>query len=144
MSAIILVSNSAKKGKSSTLVELVEVFKTKYEDLEILYSNKHKNSIDFTIIIKVKGSIVAFETQDSHNAQLENRIETIIQNYNPEIIFCTSKTKGETHQAVYRIADKYSYNCIKTSTYQVKDNFELANKIMAKHLFYLLIQLELF
>ena len=78
MSEIILVSNSAKKGKSSTLVELANVFLSKYLDVEILYSYKHKTSIDFTLIIKAKGSIVAFESQGSPNSQLENRLETII------------------------------------------------------------------
>ncbi len=117
MSEIILVSNSAKKGKSSTLVELANVFLNKYVDLEILYSYKHKTSIDFTLIIKAKGSFVAFESQGSPNSQLENRLETIIQNYNPKVLFCTSRTKGETLQAVNRIATKFSYNCIKTTTY---------------------------
>lgn len=144
MSEIILVSNSAKKGKSSTLVELANVFLSKYVDVEILYSYKHKTSIDFTLIIKAKGSIVAFESQGSPNSQLENRLETIIQTYNPKVLFCTSRTKGETLQAVNRIATKFSYNCIKTTTYQVNSNFEIANKTKAKHLFYLLIQLELF
>lgn len=144
MIEIILVSNSAKKGKSSTLVELANVFLSKYLDVEILYSYKHKTSIDFTLIIKAKGSIVAFESQGRPNTQLENRLEIIIQTYNPKVLFCTSRTKGETLQAVNRIATKFSYNCIKTTTYQVNSNFEIANKTKAKHLFYLLIQLELF
>ena len=144
MSAIILVSNSAKKGKSSTLVELASIFLSKYIDAEILYSYKHKTSIDFTLIIKAKGSIVAFESQGKPNTQLEKRLETIIKNYNPKVLFCTSRTKGETLQAVNRIVNKFNYNCIKTATYEVNSNFELANTTKAKHLYYLLIQLDLF
>lgn len=144
MSTIILVSNSAKKGKTSTLVELASVFLSKYVDAEILYSYQHKTSIDFTLIIRAKGSIVALESQCCTNTQLKNRLETIIQIYDPKVLFCTSKTKGETLQAVNHIVTKFSYNCIKTTTYQVNTNFEIANKIKAKHLFYLLIQLELF
>jgi hypothetical protein len=144
MSTIVLVSNSAKKGKTSTLVELARVFLSKYVDAEILYSYKYKNGIDFTLIIKTKGSIVAFESQCCSNTKLENRLETIIQNYNPKVLFCTSRTKGETLQVINRFGTKFSYNCIKTSTYQVNTNFESANKTKAKHLFYLLIQLELF
>lgn len=144
MSTIVLVSNSAKKGKTSTLVELVSVFLSKYVDAEILYSYQHKTSIDFTLIIKAKGSIGAFESQCCTNTQLENRLETIIQIYNPKVLFCTSKTQGGTLQAINQIATKFSYNCIKTTTYQVNTNFETANKTKAKHLFYLLIQLELF
>ena len=51
---------------------------------------------------------------------------------------------GATLNAVNRITSEFDYNCIKTSTYQVDNDFEKANKTNAKHLFYLAIQLELF
>ena len=144
MNTIILLADTAKKGKSSTLAELANLLIRKYVDSEILYSYKHKTNIDFTLIIKVKGEIVAFESQGNPKTQLENRLRNIIQQYNPKVLFCTARSKGTNLQAVYRIAINFNYNCIKTSTYQVNSNFETANKIKAKHLFYLLIQLELF
>jgi hypothetical protein len=143
MGVIISVSNSAKKGKSSTLVELANAFMDKYTDIEILYSYKHQKSIDFTLIIKVKGSIVAFESQGNPNTQLEHRLESIIEKYSPKLLFCTSTVKGETLNTITQIVSKYNYNYIRTANYQVDTNFEAVNKIKAKHLLYLVIQLNL-
>lgn len=144
MGAIILISNSANKGKSSTLVELANLILNKYVDAQIVYTYKYETTIDFTLVIRVKGKIVAFESKETPNNQPENRLEKVITTYNPDILFCTSKTKGATLNAVNRITSEFDYNCIKTSTYQVNKDFEKANQTKAKHLFYLAIQLELF
>ena len=144
MGAIILISNSASKGKSSTLVELANLIRDKYVDIQTVYTYKHKTTIDFTLVIKVKGKIVAFESKSTTLNPLENRLEKIIADYNPDLLFCTSKTKGASLNTVNQIASKFNYNCIKTSTYQVADDFEKANQTKAKHLFYLAIQLNLF
>lgn len=144
MGAIILISNSANKGKSSILVELANLILDKYVDIQTIYTYKHKTTIDFTLVIKVKGKIVAFESKSTTLNPLENRLEKIIADYNPDLIFCTSKTKGASLNTVNQIASKFNYNCIKTSTYQVANDFEKANQTKAKHLFYLAIQLDLF
>ena len=144
MGAIILISNSASKGKSSTLVELANLIRDKYVDIQTVYTYKHKTTIDFTLVIKVKGKIVAFESKETTLNPLENRLGKIIRDYNPDILFCTSKTKGASLNTVNHIASKFNYNCIKTSTYQVANDFEKANQTKAKHLFYLAIQLNLF
>nr|WP_314864447.1 hypothetical protein [uncultured Flavobacterium sp.] len=144
MGAIILISNSANKGKSSTLVELANLILDKYVDIQTVYTYKHKTTIDFTLVIKVKGKTIAFESKETTLNPFENQLGKIIENYNPDIIFCTSKTKGATLNTVNHIVSKFNYNCIKTSTYQVANDFEKANQTKAKHLFYLAIQLDLF
>jgi hypothetical protein len=50
------------------------------------------------LIIKAKGSIVAFESQGSPNSQLENRLETIIQNYNPKVLFLLPEPKAKPYK----------------------------------------------
>lgn len=144
MGAIILISNSANKGKSSTLVELANLILNKYVDAQIVYTYKQTTTIDFTLVIRVKGKIVAFKSKETSNTEPENSLEKIIATYSPDILFCTSKTKGETLNVVNQIISKFNYSCIKTSTYQVNNDFEKANQTKAKHLFYLTIQLELF
>lgn len=144
MGTIILISNPAKKGKSSTLIKLATIILDKYVDTQIIYTNKSTSTIDFTLVIRAKGKIIAFESQETYNNQSENKLENIITTYNPDILFCTSKTKGATLNAVNWIVSEFNYNCIKTSTYEVVTDFEKANQTKAKHLFYMAIQLELF
>ena len=52
MGAIILISNSANKGKSSILVELANLILDKYVDIQTIYTYKHKTTIDFTLSLK--------------------------------------------------------------------------------------------
>jgi|GEM_PF-3441885 len=144
MGTILLISNPAKKGKSSTLVKLANLILDKYVDTQILYTTKNTSNIDFTLVIKVKGKIIAFESQELTTKLLESKIKKTIENYSPDILFCTSKTQGKTVKAINQIAAQFNYNCIKTSTYEVDTDFEKANQTKAKHLFYLAIQLELF
>ena len=144
MGTILLISNPAKKGKSSTLVKLANIILDKYVDTQILYTTKNTSNTDFTLVIKVKGKIIAFESQELTTKLIANKVKKTIENYSPDILFCTSKTQGKTVKAINQIATQFNYNCIKTSTYEVDTDFEKANQTKAKHLFYLAIQLELF
>lgn len=144
MKTILAVKNPGRKGKSSTTLELANLMRINPESTIIFSSIPLTDLItDFTLIIEIRGKIVAFESQGDPGTDLENRLEGIIRTYNPDIIFCTCRTRGETVAAINNIAHSYAYDIIWTSTYEATHSHNIVNKLKAEHLQDLIIKLGL-
>jgi hypothetical protein len=146
MDTIIAIWNSGGKGKSSTILALANLLLRKYPNHIVIYSSKDisKLSIVFTLIIKINGKTIALESQGDPGTGLEKRLDKIVNNYNPNLVFCTCRTRGETVYAVDNTANNFGYDTIWTSTYQVtNNNDDSANQIKAEHLLDLILQLGL-
>lgn len=144
MKTILAIWNSAGKGKSSTILELANLMQN-FPGCEIIFSSKPAISltIDFRLIIKIKDKIIAFESQGDPGTHLEARLENIVKQYSPDIIFCTCRTRGETVAAVNKIAHSYTYDKIWTSTYETNHSRDIANRLKAEHLQDLVVKLGL-
>lgn len=70
---------------------------------------------DFRMVVNVKGSIVAFESQGDPGTKLDLRLKDIESTYNPDVIICSCRTRGETVQAIWSMSP--NYEIIYTSTY---------------------------
>ena len=145
MNTIISVWHTAGKGKSNSLLTLANILISRYPTHIVIYSSKDitKLTIDFTLIIQINDRVIAIESQGDPNTELEKRLENIVKKYNPNIIFCTCRTRGETVHAIENIADNFDYDTIWTSTYQVTRNHNLANQIKGEHLLDLAFKLNL-
>lgn len=146
MNTIIATWHTAGKGKSNSLLALANLLRSRYQTThKVIYSSKDitKLTIDFTLIIEINNKIIAIESQGDPKTGLEKRLQNIVKNYNPNIIFCTCRTKGETVYAVDNIANNFNYDTIWTSTYQVTRNHNLANQIKGEHLLDLILQFGL-
>ena len=145
MNTIIAICNSGGKGKSSTVLDLANLLLRKYPNHIIIYSSKDVSnlSIDFTLMIKINEKTIALESQGDPGTGLEKRLDKIVNDYNPNLIFCTCRTRGETVYAVDNTANNFDYDTIWTSTYQVTKNNDSANQIKAEHLLDLILQLGL-
>jgi len=144
MKTILAVKNPGRKGKSSTILELANLMQT-FPGCEIIFSSKTTISltIDFRLIIKIKDKIIAFESQGDPGTHLEARLENIVKQYSPDIIFCTCRTRGETVAAISNIAHSYTYDIIWTSTYEATHSHNIANRLKAEHLQDLVVKLGL-
>jgi hypothetical protein len=144
MKTILAIWNSSEKGKSSTVLELANLIIT-IPGCSIIFSSKPVTSlsIDFRIVINIKGKIIALESQGDPGTHLENRLDDVITKYNPDLIFCTCRTRGETVAAINKVANSYGYDKIWTSTYETTHSHKLANSLKAVHLHDLVSKLGL-
>lgn len=145
MKTIIAIWNASAKGKSSTVLILDNLLISKFPNLKIIESSKGKNteSIDFYSIFEINGNTIALISQGDPGTHLEERLNNSIQKHNPNLIFCTCRTRGETVAAINKIAKTYTYNKIWTSTYEVTQNHIQANVLKAEHLLDLAIKMKL-
>lgn len=145
MSTIIAIWNSGGKGKSSTILNLANLLMTSYTAHKVIYCSKNVISltIDFRLIIEISGKVIALESQGDPKTHLEKRLDDIVLKYKPDLIICSTRTRGKTVHAVDNIASKYSFDTIWTSTYQIAHSHTLVNNLKSEHLLDLIVKLGL-
>ena len=82
--------------------------------------------------MKYNDKIIALENQDNKDVKLNMRLKTIIKKYNPNLILCACRTRGETLFAI---------EIIRITTYQINNDHNLEKQI--DYLLDLLLKLEL-
>lgn len=144
MKTILAIYNSGGKGKSTTTLELANLLLA-IPGCRIIYSDKPAANliIDFRLIIEIKGKIIAIESQGDPSTHLQNRLDDIVKKYNPYLIICTCRTRGETVAAVYNIAKANSYDLMWSTTYETRHSHQLVNRLKAEHLQDLIIKMGL-
>lgn len=136
---IVAIHNTANKGKTQTLTWLSDLLVAKYgsksiKEEEPLRSLKRS---DFHIVIDANGIKIGIETQGDPGTGLDSKLELLVQTHQCDLIFCTTRTRGETVDAVRDIANDNDYHLIWTSTYHMetnKTNKVDVNAIKARHL----------
>jgi hypothetical protein len=145
MNTIIAVWNSGSKGKSSTILNLANLLMSNYPTHRVIDSSKNPSllTIDFRLILEINGKVIALESMGDPKTNLEKRLDDIVLKYKADLIICSTRTRGETVQAVHNTANKYGFETIWTSTYQINHNQGLANRLKSEHLLDLIIKLGL-
>lgn len=134
---IIAIWHCANQGKTQTLRALAEQLLTEHRYLypdAVAPSLDAEFSQDFSLEIDFGGVRVHVETQGDPGTDLETRLRNTIEKSRPDLVFCTTRTRGETPGAVDRVAGPEGYQVIWTSTYQAGRNHAQFNWIKAKHL----------
>ena len=145
MKTILAIWNSSSKGKSSTILEIAKRLFHQFPNHNIIFCNKDvKNlTIDFRLVIEINGKIIVLESQGDPGTKLEARLMGIVNKYNPDLIFCTCRTRGETVTAINNTAKNHGFDKIWTSTYDINHSHHQVNEIKAKHLIDLCLNLSL-
>ncbi len=145
MKTILSISNSANKWKSKTLKELATLLTETYPTLKTIVEMAIGSKGDFRLIININGIIIGIESEGDPNTDLEKRIFDLSDNFQCDIIICTSRTRGETTQAINKFTRIRGYQAIWTSTYQISDSNQhaLVNRLKAKHILELFQSLNL-
>ena len=89
---------------------------------------------DFRLVIEINGKIIGLESLGDPKSNLEMRLQELITKYKCDIIYCTTRTRGETVRAVNTVSNNNGYNQIRTSTYQGTSNHSLLNDLKAQHI----------
>lgn len=145
MNTIIAIWNSGGKGKSFTILNLANLLMSSYTTHKVIYCSKNpsKLTIDFRLILEINGKVIALESMGDPKTNLEKRLDDIVLKYKADLIICSTRTRGETVQAVHRIARKHSFDEIWTSTYEIAHSHNIVNTAKSEHLLDLIIRLSL-
>lgn len=84
--------------------------------------------------MQVKKIVIAVETKGDPNTDLELRLKNIVQKWKPNLIFCSSRTKGDTVHAVNRVGSSFGYERFWSTPYDVARDLKKVNKLKAKQL----------
>lgn len=99
---------------------------------------------DFRIVVGINQKIIAVESAGDPHTQLRERLEELVHKFKADIILCSSRTKGDTVDAVNAIQNNYGFETIITSTYQVsRDQQNAANVLKGRHIIDLLQDLDI-
>ncbi len=152
MKTIIALSHIYNKGKTETLRFLANIFLNQFNS-EILHISSNSKEIpkqgDFTIVLKVtietKIHIIAIHTAGDPKSQLQKHLFRLADDYSCSIIFCATRTRGETVQAVDSLWEKRDYQTIWTTTYQIEgeENRGVINQLKARQLVEMIQELQL-
>ena len=148
MKTVLAIWHTSNKGKTETLRELANLLLTNYPAcLPIFPTSKIvPESGDFRLIVQINGKIIGIESQGDPGTDLQSRLLCLSDNFKCEIIFCSSRTKGETVEAVDYLYTKRDFQTIWTSTYQIASEPQqnVANNLKAKHILDLIQTLGIF
>lgn len=135
--AVLAVWNKAGMGKTSTLRDLVDVLRQAYPNSAPLVPTPPAviGDGDIRWIINIDGLVVAIESRGDPKTNLKGRLIELVEKWNVDVIFCSTRTSGETVAAVENLRESYDFETIWTSTYQVAKNMHVtANAIKARHI----------
>jgi len=146
---ILAIWNSGGKGKSSSVRGFADALKSTYLPpvrVDVFQNpNPFVNGQDFRYVVDINGVRIGIESQGDPNTNLRSRLDELSGGlYDCDIIVCSTRTRGETIDAVWHVVRK-GYEPIWTSTYDVRDavNHNLVNTLKGKHLLELLVTLGL-
>jgi hypothetical protein len=145
MKTILAIWHIANQGKTATLREFANLLIATYPNYRpIVPIPIHiPTTGDFRLIVEINGKIIGIESQGDPNTNLGRRLLDLADNFHCDIILCSTRTKGDTIDAVDHLFYNRGFQTIWTSTYQVATNHQLANQTKARHLLDLLQTLSL-
>lgn len=143
MKYIIAIANSGGTGKTESCRKLGNEFIRQIPNLKPIFPVPIQipTKYDFRLVMGVNSKIIGIESQGDPNTGLYQRLEDLINTYNCDLIYCTSRTRGKTVWAINDIARNFGYEVIWTSTYKNKTSFNNLNQFKALHLIDLAKQL---
>lgn len=147
LKTILTIWHSSNKGKTETLREFAKLLLTNYPKNEPIFPIPTiiPTTGDFRIVVEINGKIIGVESKGDPKTKLKERLIDLADNFHCDIILCSSRTRGETVDAVDFLYQSRGFQTIWTSTYQMAKPTDriFVNKLKAKHLLELLEELSL-
>jgi hypothetical protein len=133
---IVALWHTGGKGKTTTVREIAKTLLALYPNCTPLYPKPPvvPETGDFRLVLEIKGTIIGLESQGDPKTKLKQRLEVLITEFKCDLIFCTTRSRGETVRAVEQVAQAHDFEQIWTSTYQTRTEHSLVNSLKAKHM----------
>jgi len=137
---IIALWHGANRGKTESLRSLAKLLLSKYSP-EIIHFNQDvpvPDKNDFIIVLKINDTVIGITSQGDPKTNLWDRLKELLEKYGCHLVFCSTRTRGETVGAVNHMAGENDCHILWTSTYQTtiddKDHRQMLNDLKAGHL----------
>ena len=147
MRTILSIWHSGSKGKSETLREFGNSLLIAYPSYIPAFPRVAiiPTTGDYRLVVEINGKRIGIESHGDPNTNLQQRLDDLVVNFKCDIILCSTRTRGETVNAVTNIAQARRYQTIWTSTYQIPNGSlqSVVNRLKAEHLLELLQTLNL-
>jgi len=145
MKTILAIWHAANQGKTETLREFAKLLLITYPNYIPVFPIPASvpTTGDFRLVVEINGTILGVESKGDPKTNLKNRLIDLADNFHCDIILCSSRTKGETVDAVDNLHYNRGFQTIWTSTYQMATNHQLVNQLKAAHLLNLIQSLNL-
>lgn len=137
---LLAVWHTANKGKTETLREFAKLLLRTYPRCRAISPNPAMvpASGDFRLVMRLNNKIMAVDSKGDPHTGLADRLYDLADNFQADVIICSTRTKGETVAAVEDLRVKRNYDLIWTSTYQTDFQHGYVNRIKARHIMELL------
>ena len=145
--AMVVLSNAENQGKTETLREFARLLVAEMGEKVVIFpvGGVVPDEGDFVMVVRVGEGRVGIVTAGDYGGYVDGALSEMVTNFAPRMIFCASRTKGWTVDAVNEVAGREGYEVIWSSTYlriggAGKVGEELAarrgelNRLMARHL----------
>ncbi len=146
MKTIVALSNNGKTGKTESLRVLAKMLLKSYPDVKNAGGKfvEVPSYGDFRFVAEINSKKIGIESEGNPDSLLKERLGDLTK-LGCEIIFCTSRTRGETVKTIEEVAESNGFQIVWTSTYQAKDpeKHRFFNELKAKHLWELVQKLNL-
>ncbi|MEK7952076.1 hypothetical protein [Luteolibacter soli] len=143
--AVLAVWNKAGRGKTETLKTVVEIIKKTFPNFIQLFpsSDGPLPSGDIVWVCKIEDLIIGVDSKGDPCTGLKERLIELLKKWNVDVIFCATRTSGETVAAVEHLVEVEGFEPVWTSTYQVdgRGAQKEANAVKARHIVDLMKQL---
>lgn len=144
MKTVLSLWHVENKGKTETLRAVANLLLKNYPTCKPVYPTPAivPDSGDFRLVVQVNGKTVGVESQGDPRTNLQDRLLDLADNYGCDVIFCTSRTRGDTVTAVDNLYHTRGFDTIWTSTYQIAGESQqnAANELKAVHMLDLLVK----
>lgn len=142
---IIAIWHVANRGKTETLRELARLLLETFPTHVPVFPNPPAvpDSGDFRLVVEINGRIVAVESQGDPHTDLHGRLLDLVNNLGVDVIFCSTRTRGDTVAAVEHLRMTRGFETIWTSTYQTERGHSVVNHLKAQHIIELVRNLSI-
>lgn len=138
MKTVLAIWHSGNKGKTESLREFANLLLTSNPSFTPIFpiTALVPTTGDFRLVVQINGKIIGIESQGDPKTKLQNRLLDLVDNFKCEVILCSSRTRGETVEAVNNLHYTRGFDIIWTSTYQIAGQTQqsIANNLKAKHI----------
>jgi|GEM_PF-926944 len=155
MKTVIVLKNEASNGKTSTLRELQKLVKEKFPELVEPLNDKVHEKGDFRYVFKLSGKFIAIESCGDPGSNIKKNLVDLETKFTCNLIFCATRTKGQTVKDVKEFAEEKHFEIVWSSTYAIDfyknspnksetgKHYDSLNQLKARHLFDLMQELLL-
>lgn len=131
---IICDAAPANWGKTTTLIEVAQLFRSSPSYYTVLEYQKKPNNNDEWLVIKVNttGKIILVQTEGDLATSYSDTINYLSIGHHVDIIICACRTSGASYQVVHNIAKKFNYKQIMFSNFCPLDRSLFSTPIISQ------------